>query len=181
MNALSGCVASLTLSTETLQSTIDNLSAAVEDYPRVCKILSSNRHFELISAKEITTAQTLLSTTIQPETDRLLRETEKAVHKLALKERKLIADAELLETRIANSLKNKSSSSASEVLQMKVEDEYEDEQDDGEEDAKEEARNEETLRKLRAQRQRLAYAVERLELEKRQKEMLVKKSLSYNI
>ncbi|KAK6502250.1 hypothetical protein TWF506_002833 [Arthrobotrys conoides] len=175
MNALSGCVASLTLSTETLQSTIETLSAAVEDYPRVCKILSSNRHFELISASELTTAQTLLSSTIQPETDRLIRETEKAVHKLELKERKLIADAELLETRIANSLKNKSA--VVEVSPVKVEEE-EDEEDI---DRKEEARNEEILRKLKAQRQRLAYAVERLELEKRQKEMLVKKSMSYNI
>ncbi|KAF3188688.1 hypothetical protein TWF106_007186 [Orbilia oligospora] len=176
MNALSGCVASLTLSTETLQSTIETLSAAVEDYPRVCKILSSNRHFELISAKELTTAQTLLSSTIQPETDRLLRETEKAVHKLELKERKLIADAELLETRIANSLKNKS---AADTTPIKVE---EDEEEDKEEiDRKEDAKNEEILRKLKAQRQRLAYAVERLELEKRQKEMLVKKSMSYNI
>ncbi|KAF3284707.1 hypothetical protein TWF970_010995 [Orbilia oligospora] len=176
MNALSGCVASLTLSTETLQSTIETLSAAVEDYPRVCKILSSNRHFELISARELTTAQTLLSSTIQPETDRLLRETEKAVHKLELKERKLIADAELLETRIANTLKNKS---AADTTPIKVE---EDEEEDKEEiDRKEDAKNEEILRKLKAQRQRLAYAVERLELEKRQKEMLVKKSMSYNI
>ncbi|KAF3162118.1 hypothetical protein TWF225_006250 [Orbilia oligospora] len=175
MNALSGCVASLTLSTETLQSTIETLSAAVEDYPRVCKILSSNRHFELISAKELTTAQTLLSSTIQPETDRLLRETEKAVHKLELKERKLIADAELLETRIANSLKNKS---AADTTPIKVEEEEEDKE---EIDRKEDAKNEEILRKLKAQRQRLAYAVERLELEKRQKEMLVKKSMSYNI
>ncbi|RVD90117.1 uncharacterized protein DFL_001093 [Arthrobotrys flagrans] len=175
MNALSGCVASLTLSTETLQSTIDTLSAAVEDYPRVCKVLSSNRHFELISAKELTTAQTLLSSTIQPETDRLLRETEKAVHKLELKERKLIADAELLETRIANSLKNKSSTPIG-IAPAKVE-----EEDGGENDRREEAKNEEILRKLKAQRQRLAYAVERLELEKRQKEMLVRKNLSYNV
>ncbi|KAF3314954.1 hypothetical protein TWF173_004175 [Orbilia oligospora] len=177
MNALSGCVASLTLSTETLQSTIETLSAAVEDYPRVCKILSSNRHFELISARELTTAQTLLSSTIQPETDRLLRETEKAVHKLELKERKLIADAELLETRIANTLKNKS---AADTTPIKVE-EDEEEEDREEIDRKEDAKNEEILRKLKAQRQRLAYAVERLELEKRQKEMLVKKSMSYNI
>ncbi|KAK6496401.1 hypothetical protein TWF481_002421 [Arthrobotrys musiformis] len=171
MNALSGCVASLMLSTETLQSTIDTLSTAVEDYPRVSKILSSNRHFELISAGELATAQHLLSSTIQPETDRLLRETEKAIHKLALKERKLIADAELLETRIANSLKK-----PVEVVQY-----VEPKEEEEEEDAKEEARSEEVLRKLKAQRQRLAYAVERMELEKRQKEMLVKKSLSYNV
>ncbi|KAK6522058.1 hypothetical protein TWF281_002627 [Arthrobotrys megalospora] len=171
MNALSGCVASLTLSTETLQSTIDTLSTAVEDYPRVCKILSSNRHFELISAKELTTAQSLLSSTIQPETDRLLKETEKAIHKLALKERKLIADAELLETRIANSLKKGGNTAELVPPPPPVKSKEEDD----------EARNEEILRKLKAQRQRLAYAVERLELEKRQKEMLVKKSLSYNI
>ncbi|KAK6341892.1 hypothetical protein TWF730_001378 [Orbilia blumenaviensis] len=178
MNALSGCVASLTLSTETLQSTIDTLSASVEDYPRVCKILSSNRHFEVISARELQTAQTLLSETIQPETDRLLRETEKAVHKLELKERKLIADAELLETRIANSLKTKASAAAAAEAARKAEIKEEEERED--ENEKETAKNEEVLRRLKAQRQRLAYAVERLELEKRQKEMLVKKSLSYS-
>lgn len=38
----------------------------------------------------------------------------------------------------------------------------------------------ERLKRLRAQKQRLAYAVERLELEKRQKEMQMKKSMSYS-
>ncbi|KAF3941371.1 hypothetical protein ABW19_dt0204990 [Dactylella cylindrospora] len=178
MNALAGCVSSLTLSTETLQTTIQVLDTAVADYPRLSKVLNSNRHFELISQSDLRTAQTVLSSTIQPETERLLKETEKHIHKLELKERKLVADAELLETRITNSLKKPSgagkpaaSSSASAVVGGGG---------GGTAGGSGNAVKAEKLKKLKAQRQRLAYAVERLELEKRQKEMQVKKNLSYS-
>ncbi|KAK6353357.1 hypothetical protein TWF696_005325 [Orbilia brochopaga] len=174
MNALSGCVASLTLSTETLQTTIQVLDAAVADYPRLAKVLSSHRHFELVSQSDLQTAQSLLSSTIAPEADRLLKETEKHIHRLELKERKLIADAELLETRIANSLKKSGvpggSSGQKTAAAAAIP------AASGNED---EAMNVEKLKKLKAQRQRLAYAVERLELEKRQKEMQLKKNMSY--
>ncbi|KAF3930264.1 hypothetical protein ABW20_dc0106829 [Dactylellina cionopaga] len=168
MNALSGCVASLTLSTETLQSTIEVMDLAVADYPRLSKVLSSHRHFELIAQSDIQTAQSLLSSTIQPETERLVRETEKHLHRLQLKERKLIAESELLETRIANSFKKGPSSS--QVTRPAVVAPPKDNN----------VANAEKLKKLKAQKQRLAYAVERLELEKRQKEMQLKKSMSYN-
>ncbi|EPS36849.1 hypothetical protein H072_9615 [Dactylellina haptotyla CBS 200.50] len=170
MNALAGCVASLTLSTETLQTTIEVLDAAVADYPRLSKVLSSHRHFELISQSDLQTAQSLLSSTIQPETERLIRETEKHIHKLELKERKLIADAELLETRIANTLKKGANTVPTAVVKPPPPPVT----------ASNDAANAEKLKKLKAQRQRLGYTVERLELEKRQKEMQVKKSMSYS-
>ncbi|KAF3912634.1 hypothetical protein ABW21_db0200073 [Orbilia brochopaga] len=171
MNALSGCVASLTLSTETLSTTIQVLDAAVADYPRLAKVLSSHRHFELVSQGDLQTAQSLLSSTIAPEADRLLKETEKHIHRLELKERKLIADAELLETRIANSLKKSGTpggNSGQKPAAIPPAGTSEDE-----------ASKVEKLKKLKAQRQRLAYAVERLELEKRKKEMQLKKNMSY--
>ncbi|KAF3917320.1 hypothetical protein AA313_de0210467 [Arthrobotrys entomopaga] len=176
MNALSGCVASLTLSTETLQTTIDVLDSAVSDYPRLSKVLASHRHFELISQTELQTAQTLLSSTIQPETERLLKETEKHIHRLELKERKLIADAELLETRIANTLKNKGGSDGGIVSSSSrgVSGQGKSVGGGGN------TANAEKLKKLKAQRQRLGYAVERLELEKRQKEIQLRKGMSYS-
>ncbi|KAJ6264169.1 hypothetical protein Dda_0311 [Drechslerella dactyloides] len=133
---------------------------------------NAHQHFELVSQGDLQTAQSLLSSTIAPEADRLLKETEKHIHRLELKERKLIADSELLETRIANSLKKSGAPGGNagqkHAATVPTPGPNEDE-----------AMNVEKLKKLKAQRQRLAYAVERLELEKRQKEMQLKKNMSY--
>jgi len=189
--SLAGCVSSLKLSTETLASTITNLSAAVDDYPRLSRIISCDRHFELLTHSTLSSAQAQLTSTISPETTKLIREAEKQIRKLELKERKLAADSELIETRIANSLKSGAAVAQSQNININTRSRPTSSHSASapatdtsaalrkSEELVKSALNADRLKKLRAQKQRLAYAVERLELEKRQKDMQMKRNLSY--
>ncbi|KAK3696775.1 DASH complex subunit spc19 [Vermiconidia calcicola] len=163
-NALQGCVGSLRSSMQLLDSSINILDAGVSDYPRLAKVLQTTRHFELVSEHDLTTAQSSLLSEIQPEVSNLLSRVETYLDKLERREQSLIAKAELQEGRLSKpsgssygakspGRKGGSGGGLSAVEEMK-------------------------LQQLRQKKERLSYAVSRLELQAGQRERQLRKSMA---
>ena len=155
---LSASVANLSSSLGTLTSTISTLASATSDFPRLAKVLSVHRHFELLSEPEIHAAQAALRGEIVPEFHHLLGKVSAQLERMERREKSLAARSELLKGRMEGAPlpgRNNNSSSSSMM---------------GRHDANSAARaNAEKMRQLRAKKERLQYTVERLSLEKSQK------------
>ncbi|EAS36489.2 mitotic spindle biogenesis protein Spc19 [Coccidioides immitis RS] len=165
--SLSSSVASLKSSLQLLESSIDVLDNGVNDFPRLCKILQSTRHFELLPEPTLQEAQKAILDEITPSIAHLLRLSGNHIDKLARREEALKAKCELQEGRLS-----RDSRPSSRV--------------GGHADGKTEpsglraassARAAE-LRKLVQKKERLKYAVERLELQSRQRERQLRKSMA---
>ena len=120
------------------------------------------QHFELVSEHDLTTAQSSLLSEIQPEVSNLLSRVETYLDKLERREQSLIAKAELQEGRLSQpsrssygtkSPKVKGGTGLSSVEEMK-------------------------LQQLRQKKERLSYAVSRLELQAGQRERQLRKSMA---
>ncbi|KAK4495436.1 hypothetical protein PRZ48_013767 [Zasmidium cellare] len=145
-----------------LESSINIVDSGVSDYPRLGKVLQTTRHFELVSEHDLTTAQSTLLSEIQPEVTNLLARVETYLDKLERREKSLIAKAELQEGRLAQP------SRASQG-------------------GKSPARNaggggleELKMQQLRQKKERLSYAVGRLELQASQRQRQLRKSMAVN-
>ncbi|CAK1359714.1 DASH complex subunit SPC19 [Cercospora beticola] len=162
-NALNGCVASLRSSMQLLESSINILDSGVNDYPRLAKVLQTTRHFELVSEHDLTTAQSTLLSEIQPEVSNLLARVETYLDKLERREKSLMAKAELQEGRLAQPSRASSGSKSparrpaagglGNMEEMK-------------------------MQQLRQKKERLSYAVGRLELQASQRQRQLRKSMA---
>jgi DASH complex subunit SPC19 len=123
------------------------------------------QHFELVSEHDLTTAQSSLLSEIQPEVSTLLTRVEAYLDKLQRREQSLIAKAELQEGRLSQpsrssygkktsgvGIKN-GAGGPSNVEEMK-------------------------MQQLRQKKERLSYAVSRLELQAGQRERQLRKSMA---
>lgn len=167
MATLGPAVSSLRSSISLLESSISILDEGVSDLPRLCKVLQTQQHFELLPESKLRVAQQSLVDEIAPAIEQLLSTAESYVNQLGRKEGSLKARSELLEGRLGDNKRNsaftapgKSSSQATngaalsdmKMLQMK---------------------------RLQQKREQLQYAIERLELQGKQKERELRKSLAY--
>jgi DASH complex subunit SPC19 len=123
------------------------------------------QHFELVSEHDLTTAQASLLSEIQPEVNTLLGRVETYLDKLERREQSLIAKAELQEGRLSQPSRAKSPArmhSASAAT------------GNGDLSAAEEMK----LQQLRQKKERLSYAVSRLELQANQRQRQLRKSMA---
>ncbi|KAK6430168.1 DASH complex subunit spc19 [Oleoguttula sp. CCFEE 5521] len=165
--ALQGCVASLRSSMQLLDSSINILDAGVSDYPRLSKVLQTTRHFELVSEPSLRTAQQTLLSSLEPELDNLLSRVEVHLDKLARREQSLMAKAELQEGRLSNASRPSGGRKSPAAARGSV--------GAGEALTEAEMRR---LTQLRQKKERLSYAVGRLELQSTQRERQLRKSMA---
>ncbi|EPE32047.1 hypothetical protein GLAREA_12129 [Glarea lozoyensis ATCC 20868] len=165
ISSLSASVSSLRSSLSLLDSSISILDAGISDFPRLKKVLSSTRHFELTPSTTLTTAQASLAAELAPAITTLLGRCESHIGKLERREGALIARSELLEGRLSNDetrgLKKKRS--LDRLVKGKGR--------GGDEKA---AR----LKALRLKKERLGYAVERLGLQSQQRQRQLRMSVA---
>lgn len=127
-------------------------------------MFSYNQHFELVSEPSLHQAQQTLLSSLEPELDNLLARVEAHLEKLARREQSLRAKAELQEGRLSNASrpsagrKNSGSASAGAGSLSSLE--------------------ELKLTQLRQKKERMSYAVGRLELQASQRERQLRKSMA---
>ncbi|KAL3477770.1 DASH complex subunit Spc19 [Aspergillus californicus] len=163
--SLESSVASLQSSLQSLDSSISILDSGVNDFPRMSKVLQTTRHFELLPEPTIRQAQQSLLDEITPSIAHLLSLASNHVEKLSRREQGLRAKCELQEGRL-NSSENKQDSAR---LQKKV---------PGGSRSGSAAKAAE-LRRLVQKKERLKYAVERLELQSTQMQRQLRKSMAF--
>ncbi|KAK3674303.1 DASH complex subunit spc19 [Recurvomyces mirabilis] len=151
-----------------LESSISTLDTGVSDYPRLTRVLATTRHFELVSSHDLTTAQATLVDEIKPEIEGLLGRVEGYLGKLERREKGLVAKSELLEGRLVRP--RSSSGARAGVGGGKAGPGGGNGEGQGL-SALEEAK----LQQLRQKRERLSYAVSRLELQAGQRERQLRK------
>nr|POE62540.1 dash complex subunit spc19 [Quercus suber] len=161
-NALQGCVSSLQSSMQLLESSISILDAGVNDYPRLAKVLQTTRHFELVSEADLVTAQSSLLSELQPEVSNLLSRVELYLDKLERREQSLIAKADLQEGRLSRSSAPPKKTASSSATRRDALTDLE----------------EVKMQQLRQKKERLSYAVSRLELQAGQRERQLRKSMA---
>ncbi|PGH13459.1 hypothetical protein AJ80_06328 [Polytolypa hystricis UAMH7299] len=170
--SLSSSVTSLQSSLQCLESSIDILDAGVSDFPRLTKILQTTRHFELLPEPTVREAQAAILDEITPSIAHLLSVASNHVEKLARREEALRAKAELQEGRLSHDSRPSSRSSSRPQQQRRpgvfgggggL--------NDGSGRAAE-------LKKLVQKKERLQYAVERLELQAKQRQRELRKSMA---
>ncbi|EZF34921.1 DASH complex subunit [Trichophyton mentagrophytes] len=165
-SALSASVSSLRASLQLLESSIDILDEGVNDFPRLCKVLQSTRHFELLPEPTLKEAQQAIVDEITPSISHLITLANNHTDKLARRQEALKAKAELQEGRLYQEPRSSSrsglhhdrkrTSMAGGVPGSKAAE----------------------LRRLTQKKERLQYAVDRLELQSKQRERQLRKSMA---
>ena len=168
MAALGPAVSSLRSSLALLNSSISILDDGVNDFPRLCKVLKTQQHFELLPETELKAAQQSLSDEITPAISQLLSTAEMYVMQLGRKEESLKARCELLEGRLSHGKRHSSFGGA--VQAERLENEV---QGQPLNDVKMLE-----MKRMRQKKERLQYAVERLELQSKQRERELRKSMA---
>jgi DASH complex subunit SPC19 len=168
MASLGPAVSSLSASLALLESSISILDEGVSDFPRLCKVLQTQQHFELLPEPTLREAQQSLLDEITPAISHLLSTAETYVGQLSRKEESLKARYELLEGRLSHSRRNSSLGASSQTIRgTRVT------LGSGLSEAKVLE-----LKRLRQKKERLQYAVERLELQSKQRERELRKSMA---
>ena len=168
MASLGPAVSSLRSSLSLLQSSISILDEGVSDFPRLCKVLQTQQHFELLPEPTLQEAQQSLLDEITPAIGQLLSTAESYVGQLGRKEESLKARYELLEGRLSHDKRNSNlggNKTAAKRGAIRP--------GSGWTDAKMLE-----LKRLRQKKERLQYAVERLELQSKQRERELRKSMA---
>ena len=132
----------------------------------MCKVLSTQSHFELLSEPTLRAAQQSLLDEITPAISQLLNTAENHVNQLERREEGLRAKSELLEVRLGNSERKRSSSFGNAGAgKFKP-------------GVGGDAKMVEEMKRLRLKKERLQYAVERLEMQSKQRERELRKSMA---
>ncbi|KAH1318326.1 hypothetical protein KXV70_008642 [Aspergillus fumigatus] len=152
--SLQASVDSLQSSLQTLDSSISTLDSAVSDFPRLCKVLQTTRHFELLPEPTLREAQQSLLDEISPSIAHLLSLASNHVEKLSRREQALKAKCELQEGRLHSNDSRQSSSRGLGAMR-----------DRQRQDAGSAVAKAAEYRRLVQKKERLKYTVERLELQ----------------
>ncbi|KAL3468528.1 DASH complex subunit Spc19 [Aspergillus heterothallicus] len=164
--SLQASVASIQSSLQLIDSSISILDAGVSDFPRMSKVLQTTRHFELLPEPTLREAQQSLLDEITPSIAHLLSLASNHVERLSRREQGLRAKCELQEGRLASSDSRQTSSRAQKRVLS------------GGQGADSAAKAAE-MRRLVQKKERLQYAVERLELQSTQRERQLRKSMAF--
>ncbi|PYI07258.1 putative mitotic spindle biogenesis protein Spc19 [Aspergillus sclerotiicarbonarius CBS 121057] len=162
---LQASVGSLQSSLQILDSSISTLDSGISDFPRLCKVLQTTRHFELLPEPTLREAQQSLLDEITPSIAHLLSLASNHVEKLSRREQGLRAKCELQEGRLYSNESRQPS---------RLRSAYGDRQG-----ASGNAAKAAELRRLVQKKERLQYAVERLELQSTQRERQLRKSMAF--
>lgn len=168
MATLGPAVSSLRASLALLDSSISILDEGVSDFPRLRKVLQTQQHFELVPETTLRTAQQSLAEEISPAIEQLLSTAELYVSQLARREQSLKARYELLEGRLGSERTSAStqrpdrrSNSFASRPSMAI-------------DAKSLQ-----MKRLQQKKDQLQFTIERLELQSKQKERELRKSMAF--
>ncbi|MCJ1356481.1 MAG: hypothetical protein MMC33_006476 [Icmadophila ericetorum] len=167
-HSLPNCVSSLQSSIALLSSSISILDAKLKDYPRVAKLLQTQRHFELLHETALQSAQSQLISTITPEITSLFSRIEVALEKLERRQDSLRAKCELNEGRLESLRASRGEAVARAGSR----------QGEKESDFAEGERDRLRLKQVRQKKERLGYAVERLQLQSSQKQRQLRMSMA---
>ncbi|KAL4785917.1 DASH complex subunit Spc19 [Aspergillus varians] len=165
--SLASSVASLQSSLQLVDSSISILDSGVSDFPRMTKVLQTTRHFELLPEPTIREAQQSLLDEITPSIAHLLSLASNHVEKLSRREQGLRAKCELQEGRMNSSESRQNSMRGQKSIPRA-----------GGGQGSSAAKAAE-LRRLVQKKERLRYAVERLELQSTQRERQLRKSMAF--
>ncbi|GKZ83282.1 hypothetical protein AnigIFM56816_008373 [Aspergillus niger] len=166
---LQASVSSLGSSLQLLDSSISTLDSGISDFPRLCKVLQTTRHFELLPEPTLREAQQSLLDEITPSIAHLLSLASNHVEKLSRREQGLRAKCELQEGRMYSNESRQPSrlrSAFGDRLQSAG--------------ASGKAAKAAELKRLMQKKERLQYAVERLELQSTQRERQLRKSMAFH-
>ncbi|KAL8827972.1 MAG: hypothetical protein Q9170_006800 [Blastenia crenularia] len=162
-NPLADCVSSLRSSNHLLGNSISILDSGVNDFPRLTKVLQTTKHFELLPSSALSAAQSRLLSSLTPEFNALLARVETHLDRLERREQALIARCELLEGRLSMNAEDSEALAGGRKSLA------------GDGDGSREALK---LKQMRAKKERLGYAVERLSLQAQQRERQLRKSVA---
>lgn len=169
MASLGPAVSSLQSSLSLLQSSISILDEGVSDFPRLCKVLQTQQHFELLAEPTLREAQQSLVDEIVPAIHQLVSTAERHIDQLARKEESLKARSELLKGRLNNNRRD--SSFGGSVPPSRT-------AEPTSSTALSDAKPLE-MKRLQQKKERLQYAIERLELQGKQRERELRKSMAF--
>ncbi|QKX56533.1 uncharacterized protein TRUGW13939_03638 [Talaromyces rugulosus] len=170
-DSLASSVASLRSSIHLLDSSIDILDSGVNDFPRLTKVLQTTRHFELLPEPTLQEAQQALLDEISPSIAHLLSVASNHVERLARREDSLKAKCELQEGRMSDKQRSSAANRAGSASAVRPDPSASSSTSDASAKAIQ-------LRRLVQKKERLKYAVDRLELQNRQKERELRKSMA---
>ncbi|KAL1967606.1 hypothetical protein VTN77DRAFT_3121 [Rasamsonia byssochlamydoides] len=173
-DSLSSSVASLRSSLQLLESSIDILDSGVNDFPRLSKVLQTTRHFELLPEPTLREAQQALLNEITPSIAHLLSLASNHVERLARREDSLRAKCQLQEGRLSHERRPSSHNGGrggSGATSRRI-------GSTNPVSSSEASAKAAELRKLIQKKERLKYAVDRLELQSRQRERELRKSMA---
>lgn len=158
-----------------LDSSISILDSGVNDFSRLSKVLQTTRHFELISEPDLHSAQSALLSEIRPEVESLLQRVSNHLDKLERREQSLIAKCDLNEGRLSQS---GSSTSAFQPSNSGRTSKAGGARGTASEGRGMSALEELKYKQLRQKKERLSYAVDRLELQAKQRERQLRMSMA---
>jgi DASH complex subunit SPC19 len=170
MATLGPAVSSLRSSLSLLESSISILGEGVSDFPRLCKVLHTQRHFELLPEPTLREAQQSLVEEIAPAINQLLTTAENHINRLDRKEENLKARSELLEGRL-NSNRRRTSSFGTSTQPARPTKAASSAATLGDAKLLE-------MKSLQRKKERLQYAIDRLELQSKQRERELRKSMA---
>jgi len=168
MASLGPAVTSLRSSLSLLESSISILDEGVSDFPRLCKVLQTQQHFELLPEPTLREAQQSLIDEIAPAISQLISTAENYINQLGRKEESLRARSELLEGRLNTNARNSSFGGGAQPLRN-----AKTTQSAGLSDARVLE-----MKRMQQKKERLQYAIERLELQSKQRERELRKSMA---
>ncbi|ERF72037.1 hypothetical protein EPUS_04955 [Endocarpon pusillum Z07020] len=169
MSSLGPAVSSLRSSISLLESSINLLDTGVSDYRRLQKVLTTQQHFELLPEPTLRTAQQSILDEITPAITGLLGTAEAHITQLGRREESLRARSELLEGRLESDRRRRDSALEAKPVPDRAR------QGSGKDVNGVKALE---LKRLRQKKERLQYAVGRLELESRQRQRELRKSMA---
>jgi DASH complex subunit SPC19 len=169
MASLGPSVASLRSSISLLDSSINLLHGGVSDFPRLRKVLKTQQHFELLPEPTLRAAQQSILEEITPAITSLLGTAEVHIGQLGRREEGLRARSELLKGRLESERRRRSS--VRDDLAAHKESLRRGGREENDVRALE-------LKRLRQKKERLQYAVGRLELQSKQRERELRKSMA---
>ncbi|PYH83958.1 mitotic spindle biogenesis protein Spc19 [Aspergillus uvarum CBS 121591] len=173
-------VSSLQSSLQLLDSSISTLDAGVSDFPRLSKVLQTTRHFELLPEPTLREAQQSLLDEITPSIAHLLELATNHVEKLSRREQGLRAKCDLQQGRLySNEERQQQKRQLANKPKPNPGGAFGDRRQAAAAAAASNAAKAAELRRLIQKKERLQYAVERLELQGKQRERQLRKSMAF--
>ena len=161
---LTPALTSLRTSTSLLASSLSILESGTRDLPRLSRVLSQTRHFELTPSSSLSTAQQAVLSELAPEVERLLERVESVIERREGREEWLRARWALGEGRLGRDAGN---AGENEQRRKSVKAEK------GKKGV-----DEVKAARLRQKKERLSYTVERLTLQAQQRERQLRMSIA---